>query len=459
MGIVPASRRECCQVTDWNEEHPQSQSGSTLVELREQWHSLPTDERTHAFAQLGRDEASDFFLTLKPADQAELVATMRPHRRRIWFRALPPDDLTDLIQELPPEDRDSILGEIDPAARREIVALMAYREDEAGGLMNPRFVHVRAEQRVEEAIAFMMRQARTRPETLRYVYVLAPNGRLLGVVSLRQLFTTDPAMHLVEIMRRDVITATETMEQGEIRQLFTTSGLMAIPVIDVEGRMKGVVTIDDIVDVVEEEATEDIHRLGGTEVLDAPYLKVKLRHMIRKRAGWLTVLFVGEMFTANAMAFFEKEIERAVVLALFIPLIISSGGNSGSQASTLVVRAIALKEVRLRDWWRVFMRELAVGSALGGILGVIGLIRVLVWPNAVIVYGAYYQRIAITVGLSLVGIVLWGSICGSMLPFLLRLARMDPATASAPFVATLVDVSGLILYFSLASWLLGGLLL
>jgi magnesium transporter len=273
------------------------------------------------------------------------------------------------------------------------------------------------------------------------------------------LFVADGDTPVRSMMRTATIATNETMSQEEIATLFSKSALMAIPVLDDDGRMKGIITVDDIVEVVEEEATEDIQRLGGSEVLDAPYLKISLLRMIRKRAGWLVILFLGEMLTATAMGHFEKEIERAVVLALFIPLIISSGGNSGSQASTLVVRAIALGEVRLRDWWRVLRRELIVGTALGAILGSIGMVRILFWPTRVQLYGEHYALVGLTVATSLVGIVLWGSLSGSMLPFLLKRLRLDPATASAPFVATLVDVSGLVIYFTVASLILSGTLL
>jgi magnesium transporter len=249
------------------------------------------------------------------------------------------------------------------------------------------------------------------------------------------------------------------MDQEAVSQIFAHHDLIALPVVDAEGRMKGIVTVDDIVDVVQEEATEDIQKLGGMEALDGPYLQTGFAHMVRKRAGWLSALFLGEMLTATAMGYYEEEIERAVVLALFIPLIISSGGNSGSQASTLVIRAMALGEVRLRDWWRVIRREIAAGLVLGTILGMIGLTRILLWPSRAQVYGEHYALVGLTVAASLIGVVLFGTIAGSMLPFLLRRLGFDPASASAPFVATLVDVTGLIIYFTVASFILYGVLL
>jgi magnesium transporter len=251
----------------------------------------------------------------------------------------------------------------------------------------------------------------------------------------------------------------EQMDQEELSRLFATHRYLAFPVVDQEGRMKGIVTLDDIVDVVREEATEDIQKIGGTAALDAPYLRVGIGHMIRKRAGWLAVLFLGESLTATAMGYFEAEIARAVVLALFVPLVISSGGNSGSQATTLVIRAMALGEVKLRDWWRVMHREILSGLGLGAILASIGILRILLWQSLFHTYGAHSFLIAMTVASSLVGVVLWGSLVGSMLPFVLRRLGLDPATASAPFVATLVDVTGLIIYFSAAKVILSGTLL
>jgi len=244
------------------------------------------------------------------------------------------------------------------------------------------------------------------------------------------------------------------MDQEQVSHLFQRNHFMALPVVDAEGRMKGIVTVDDVVDVVQEEATEDIQKIGGGAPLDAPYLQIALPHMIRKRVGWLSALFLGEMLTASAMAFFEKEIARAVVLALFIPLIISSGGNSGSQATTLVIRAMALGQVRLRDWWRVIRREFLAGLGLGAVLACIGFLRIVIWEHIFHSYGPHHIGVALTVAVSLLGVVLWGTLAGSMLPFILRRMGFDPASASAPFVATLVDVSGLVIYFSVASIIL-----
>jgi magnesium transporter len=431
-------------------------SGSELQDL---WSSLSPEARLEAFKALSRAEAEDFFWNLSAPDQVELLLALPAVERRGWMRLLAPDDAADAVQAAPEDERDDLLALLDDSARKEVTALLAYAEDQAGGLMSPRFARVRPDMTADEAISYLHKQARERVETIYYVYVLDAQQRLVGVVSFRQLFEAPGSMKVRDLMQTEVVTVSEQMDQEDVGLLFARHSLLAIPVVDADGQMKGVVTVDDIVDVVQEEATEDIQKIGGMEALDEPYLDIGLFRMIRKRAGWLSALFMSETLTATAMGYFEHEISRAVVLALFIPLIISSGGNSGSQASTLVVRAMALGEVRLRDWWRVMRRECAAGLALGSILGVIGLFRIMLWPTRATLYGEHYVLIAITVACSLIGVVLWGTISGSMLPLILRRLGFDPASASAPFVATLVDVTGLVIYFTMASMILYGTLL
>ncbi len=439
----------------------EQQAGDRLSadDLRDAWILFTPDDRRLGFEQLQRPEAEDFFLSLPARDQEELVLALPPDQRRSWVRLLPPDDAADLVQAAPPEEREGLLALLDDATRREVTALLAYAEDDAGGLMNPRYARVRPDATVDEAISYLRRQARERTEVIYYAYVLDDAQRLLGVASFRDLFAAAPDKRVREVMHGDVVSVREDMDQEEVSRVFAERDLPAIPVVDAEGRMKGIVTVDDIVDVVEEEATEDFHKHGGVEVLGAPYLEMGFGAMVKKRGGWLAALFLGEMLTATAMAFFEEEIAKAVVLAVFLPLIISSGGNSGSQASTLVIRAMALGEVRLRDWWRVAGREVMTGVALGLILAVIGFVRILVWQKIGHVYGEHYLRVATTVSLSLVGVVSFGTLTGSMLPFLLRRVGLDPASASAPFVATLVDVTGLVIYFAVGSVILSGTLL
>jgi magnesium transporter len=327
--------------------------------------------------------------------------------------------------------------------------------------MNPRFVRVRPDSTIDEALSYLRRQARERGlyETIYYAYVLDHEQRVLGVISFRELLAAPGDRLVRHVMNSDVVTVSADTDQEEVARILNRHDLLALPVLDARGRLQGIVTVDDVADVIQEEATEDIQKLGGMEALDFPYFDTGLVAMVKKRAGWLAALFVGEMLTASAMAAYETEIAAAVVLALFVPLIISSGGNSGSQATTLVIRAMALGQVRLRDWWRVARRELVSGLALGAILASIGFVRVVAWQAAFGTYGRHAGLIALVVGLSLVGVVAWGTLIGSMLPFLLRRLGFDPASASAPFVATVVDVSGLVIYFTLARLLLTGALL
>lgn len=434
-------------------------------ELLSAWPLLDDEDRVGGFRMLSQHDAEDLFLHLDTAAAADLLMALPAGERRLWIRLLPPDDAADVIQAVAPEQRDGLLTLLDDTTRGEVNALLAYAEDEAGGLMNPRYARLRPDMSVDEAIRYLRRQSRASAETVYYAYVVDPAQRLVGVVSFRQLVTAPPDKTVGDIMSRELVKIPEQMDQETVSHIFAAHGFLALPVVDSEGRMKGIVTADDIVDVVKEEATEDIQKIGGTEALDAPYLEVGPLEMIRKRGLWLTVLFLGETLTASAMAFFEHELSKAIVLAMFIPLIVSSGGNSGSQACTLVIRAMALQEIRLRDWWRVMRRELVSGLGLGVLLGLIGFIRIVAWQWAYSamqhqsLYGEHYVLVGVTVGVSLVGIVLWGSIAGSMLPFILRRLGFDPAGASAPFVATLVDVTGLVIYFSAASVVLRGTLL
>jgi magnesium transporter len=431
----------------------------TPTELYDAWPVLSIDERVEGFEFLQREQADDFFLQLNARDRAELVLNLSPGERRLWMRLLAPDDAADLIQEAPLEERENLLALLDDSVRREVKGLLDYAEDEAGGLMNTRYSRLRVEMTVDEAIAYLRRDAQHREKTVYYVYVVDSQERLIGVVSFRDLIVAQGDKRVGDVMRPEVISAREDLDQEALSKLFMRHHLLMMPIVDAEGRIQGVVNVNDIVDVVQEEATEDIQKLGGVETLEGPYLQVPILSMIRKRAGWLAALFLGEMLTATAMGQFEAEIARAVVLALFVPLIISSGGNSGSQATTLVIRAMALGEVRVVDWWRVIRRELVAGLGLGLILALIGLGRILLWQLLFDAYGEHYLLIALTVALSLVGVVLWGSIAGSLLPFILRGLGFDPASASAPFVATLVDVTGLIIYFTVAAAVLRGTLL
>ncbi len=431
----------------------------TAAELHDAWLLLTTADRLDAFHLLAPGDADDFFLGLSTREQPLLIRALPEGERRLWLRLLPPDDAADLLQSLPRAARDGYLAALDERTRTEVRALLSYAEDQAGGLMSPRYGRVRPESTVAEALSYLRRQVKDHVETLYYAYVLDDEQHLKGVVSVHQLFAGDDDARVADIMRRDPITVPETLDQEHVARLMSRSGLLALPVVDAAGQMLGIVTVDDVVDVVQEEATEDIQKLGGVESLGAPYLQVSLAEMLRKRGVWLAVLFVGELLTATAMGAFEAELSKAVVLALFVPLVISSGGNSGSQATTLIIRAMALGEVRLRDWWKVVRREFLAGLGLGVMLGTLGFTRILIWQAAFHTYGAHALVVACTVAASLVGVVLWGTMAGSMLPFLLRRVGVDPASASAPFVATLVDVTGLIIYFTVARVVMAGSLL
>jgi magnesium transporter len=426
----------------------------TLVEdpieqLWERWNALSDAERLKQFREMHTGEKSTFFQQLSAGDQCDLLRQLPEDQRHVWIRLLAPDDVADMIQEGDPEHHDHLLSLLDEPTRKEVAALLAYKEDEAGGLMNPRFARIRPELTVDEAISYLRKEA-ARVEHIYYAYVLDREQHLLGVTSLRQLFSANPTQLIQNVMTTDLVWVSPDADQKEVATAVRDSRLLAVPVLTADRHMVGIVTVDDVVDVVEEEASRDIQNVGGMEAIDGPYLETTFLEMVKKRAGWLAILFVGEMFTATAMSFFEDEISKAVVLALFLPLIISSGGNSGSQATTLVIQAMATGDVRLRDWFRVIRREVLIGFSLGVILGIIGLIRIFVWQSIFHTYGAQTAILALTIACSLVGVVCFGTIAGSMLPFILRKCGLNPASASAPFVATLVDVTGLVIYFTIA---------
>ena len=429
------------------------------ADLHDAWPAFDVNERAEGFKLLSHQEAEHFFHELGARDQATLLTALPDDARGLWMRILAPDDAADVVQIAPEKYRSSLLAVLDDATRSEVNALLAYAEDAAGGLMNPRFARARPEMTVDEAIGYVRKQARERVASLHYVYVLDPEQHLLGAVTFRELFAASADRTVREIMRTDIVRVEENAHQEEVAKLFQRHHVLAVPVVDKEARVVGIITLDDVVQVVREKTTEEIQKLGGSEALGDDYMRVPFFAMVKKRAGWLAALFLGEMLTATAMGHFQDEIAKAVVLALFVPLIISSGGNSGSQATTLVIRAMALNEIRLRDWWKIARREVMSGIVLGLFLGLIGVIRIMTWQTLFHTYGEHAGVIALTVGVSLIGVVTFGTLAGSMLPFLLRRLGFDPASACAPFVATLVDVTGLIIYFTVASVILGGSLL
>ena len=407
---------------------------------------LPTELAGRALAEMEAVEhPEDLLLAVGPEYAAELV------------EELPTDDAADLVGELTVAQREAVLEEV--TDRAEVEELLRYPEDSAGGLMSTDVVAIREDATVAGAIEAIRDQCDEDESQLYQIYAVDGDGDLRGVVPIARLIVSSPTKLVRDVMEQPIVQVQPRQDQEEVARLMARYNVAAVPVVDGNGKLLGRITFDDVVDVVEAETTEDILKFGGMEALDAPYLKIAFGRMVRKRAGWLAALFIGEMLTATAMAFFEEEIAKAVILALFVPLIISSGGNSGSQASTLVIRAMALGEVKLRDWWRVIRRELAAGLVLGTFLGIIGFLRITLWHSISGIYGEHYLLVALTVFGSLIGVVTFGTMTGSLLPFILRRLGFDPASASAPFVATLVDVTGLVIYFTVASFLLRGTLL
>jgi magnesium transporter len=391
-----------------------------------------------------------------------------PTQERI-FKKLSGPKIRELITELPPDDRTSFLGELHGDAvkkliillpaedRKEALSLLGYKEDSIGRLMTPDYIAVNKDWKVNQVLAHIRKHGKN-SETIDVIYVIDENGVLLDDIRIREILLVNPETKISELMDGRLISLQVNDPQEEAINVFRMNNRVALPVTDTEKILLGIVTVDDILWIANEEYTEDIQKIGGTEALDEPYLDMPLLRLVKKRVGWLVILFIGEMLTATAMGFFEDQIAKAVVLALFVPLIISSGGNSGSQASTLIIQAMALGEITVSDWWRVMRREIISGLLLGITLALVGFFRIyavsLVWD----IYGEHWMIIGLTVGFSLIGVVLWGSLAGSM-PLLLKKAGADPATSSAPFVATLVDVTGLMIYFSIALYFMKGVLL
>jgi magnesium transporter len=432
--------------------------GLAAPDLAELSASLPAEERAVVFRLLPRPLAAQTFEYLPLEAQESLLRALGDQQVATILDDIAPDDRTAFLEELPSEVTKRLLGLLSPGERAVARTLLGYPEDSIGRLMTPDYLDVREEWTVQEVLDHVRRYGRD-SETLNVLYVVDEAGRLIDDIRMREFLLVPPDRRVAELMDREFVALRAGDDQEVAVAVFRKHDRTALAVTDSAGVLVGIVTVDDVLDVAEEEATEDFQKLGATEAFDEPYLAISLPRMIRKRAGWLVLLFLGEMLTATAMGYFEQEIARAVVLALFIPLIISSGGNSGSQAATLVIRALAVGEVSLAVWWRVVGREFLSGLALGAILGAIGFFRIVAWATVSPVYGPHALLVATTVALSLIGVVLWGTLSGSTLPLLLKRVGFDPAVSSAPFVATLVDVTGLVIYFSVASLVLRGTLL
>jgi magnesium transporter len=422
---------------------------------------LPRELVPRLLAALTDARAANVLEYLDDELRSEILEAIGAERAAVLLARMTPDERADALEEMDEEVADEILEAIPARERAETERLLQYEPESAGGLMTTEFVSLPETQTVDAALATVRGMARAgRREAMGTVYAVDARGALTGVLSLRELLAAPEGAHIADVAWSDVVTVLVTADREEVAELTSNYDLVAIPVVDGERRLLGVITVDDVIDVIQEEQTEDAQKFGGLEALEEPYLASGFGELLRKRAGWLMILFVGELMTAGAMAYYENEIASAVVLALFVPLIISSGGNSGSQATSLIIRAMALREVQLSDWKRVVLRELPAGFALGTLLGLLGVGRVLLWQSLGLYdYGVYHVRIAFTVGFSLIGVVTFGTMTGAMLPFVLRRLGFDPASASAPFVATLVDVTGLVIYFSVALLLLRGTLL
>ena len=434
----------------------------TIDDLWELWPSLSEDERLEWFDQLSHDDAEDFFSSITCEDQSALIAAMTPHQQRQWMRILAPDDAADVLQLIDDEEMQRRLKTyLQDRVRNEVDALMAYKEDEAGGLMSPRFARIRPDMSIDEAILYIRRQIRDELETIYYIYVLDHQQHLLGVVSFEDLIKASGDKKVSDVMETDPTKVTDDMDQESVALIFAREDHFALPVVDADNVMKGIITIDDIVDVVNDEATEDFQKMGGMAALDNDYLQSSYGEMYKKRIVWLIALFCCTIFTTRDMDYYSNAIESAVILSVFVPLIMASGGNTGSQAATLITRAMALGEIRQRDVLRVFKREFIVSGCLGLTLGVIAFLV----ATGFYLMGTFpagdgiYLRLCLTIAISVLILVIYGSLVGSMLPFLLRLCHVDPASASAPFVTTIVDVSSIIIYFTIAMMLLKGFLL
>lgn len=422
------------------------------------------DYETQIIANMAMHRAASVFKILDITEQRRIVQELPSFKTAELLNELPADDRTDFLEELPKEVIRDLIKLLDPDERKITLSLLGYPEDSVGRLMTPDYVYVYEHNTVDEVLSIIRKVAKS-SETVDVIYIINERGELVDDIKLRDIILAAPDKRMHELLDGRVISLNVNDDQEHASQVFKMNNRVALPVTDDNNILLGIVTIDDILWVANEEFSEDIQKIGGTEALEEPYLETPFFKLIRKRVGWLIVLFLSEMLTATAMAYFSDELSKAVVLAIFVPLIMSSGGNSGSQASTLIIQAMAVSEVAIADWWRVMRREVLSGFMLGSILGLIGFLRICVWhwlmAHGIIedLYGPYWLLIAFAVGFSLIGVVLWGTLSGSMLPIILKRLGADPAASSAPFVATLVDVTGLVIYFSVAYIFLRGILL
>lgn len=440
---------------------------SILKEILQDWSpadiaelliELDEKERVILFRLLHTELAADTFEYLDFDTQMDLLKAMGNEEVAAILNEMDPDDRTALFEELPASATKQLIQLLSPDERKTAVTLLGYPENSVGRLMTPDYIAVRPDWTIQQTLNYIRENGKNK-ETLNILYVVDEKGKLIDDIKIRDILLAPLESTISDLMDENYISLNVYDDQEKAVEMFRKYDRVALPVVDHSGNLIGIVTFDDVMDVAEEEATEDIQKIAGVQALEDSYTSVSIFEMLKKRGSWLTILFVGEMFTATAMSFFEDEISKAIVLTLFIPLIISSGGNSGSQAATLVIRAMSLGEVTLKDWFIVFRRELMTGLGLGTILALIGFIRISIWEVTSDIYGEHWFLIGMTVSFSLIGVVLWGTIIGSMLPFILKKFKFDPATSSAPLVATLVDVFGLVIYFTIALFILRGTLL
>src|SRR6478672_5255459 len=421
-------------------------------------YELP-DYDSAIIAAMSVHRAVGVFKILDFGAQKAIIKELPAHKTAGLLNELPPDDRTDFLEELPSNVVRELIKLLNPEERKITLSLLGYPENSVGRLMTPDYVYVYEDNTVAQVLDVIRRVGKN-SETIDVIYVINERGELLDDIRIREFILASPDKKVKDLMDERVIALKADDDQEKANEVFKMNNRVALPVVSNSNKLLGIVTIDDILWVAAEEFSEDIQKIGGTQALEAPYLEIPLFKLFRKRIGWLVVLFLGEMLTATAMAFFQDEIAKAVVLALFISLIISSGGNSGSQASTLIIQAMAVGEISIQDWWKVMRRELLSGLLLGAVLGTVGFFRILIWQSInPHLYGEHWLSIAFTVGFALIGVVLWGTLSGSMLPLILKRFGADPAASSAPFVATLVDVTGLVIYFSVAFLILSGRLL
>lgn len=415
---------------------------------------LDSTHRAIAFRLLPRDVAADVFTELPSDQQAQLQEDLTNEQLAQMFNEMDPDDRAELFDEMPGQLAAQLLAMMRPEERRSTQIILGYPAESVGRLMTPEYLSLRPEWTVAEALEHIRKHGAD-AETVHILFVTDHRRRLLDDIRIRELLLADPQTTISDLMDESAVSLNAHDDREEAVRMMERYDVSVLPVVDRDNVLVGIVTFDDVADVAEEETTEDFHKAAAVAPLHLPYKEASIMTMVRARGGWLAVLFLGQMLTATAMEHFEAQLEALITLAIFIPLIISSGGNSGSQATSLIIRAMAVGEVTLRDWWRVMRREAMVGIALGTFLAVIGLFRVTIWQwLGLFDYGAQYLLIALTVSVALVGVVSWGSLVGSMLPFLLRKLGFDPATSSAPFVATFVDVTGLLIYFYAALFIL-----